>query len=413
MLQINNAKSAKKSARALEKFLAKAGFELAHGKALDALAVLAGFRDWNSLAHAASPEAVDAQLRDIELEHIAQNTGMDYGAECAMVTHTGFELRYSGEGELLDYVRVCDPLGREIAYWTCDEWADDPQLVMGAILGALMRGRPELRGAAQAGGARTAEAGTDSTAVQVCIQDVPLQYAANVRLDNEPYRVTYCDDALLVMLNQPAGDEDEEADCHHVVLHLVREEDGLVWEEDVTLHTLRQLTWDAKNEWFVSPGGDTYEFFIETKFKPSGVSRSVPSAMPQKEAAAKKQAPAKQKRTLFTAEVYADGEDSNDSAHLGTWLGVATNKADACRQALDTHWDARLDCASASPRVEVERADDADYGPFTVFIDGGVYTELPYSSEAVSTAEFMLAEIAEKEVSIQSGDGTVVLKLSK
>jgi hypothetical protein len=26
--------------------------------------------------------------------------------------------------------------GREVAYWSCDEWAEDPQLVMGAILGA-------------------------------------------------------------------------------------------------------------------------------------------------------------------------------------------------------------------------------------------------------------------------------------
>ncbi len=34
------------------------------------------------------------------------------------------------------YVRVCAPDGREISYWTYTEWAEDPQLVMGAILGA-------------------------------------------------------------------------------------------------------------------------------------------------------------------------------------------------------------------------------------------------------------------------------------
>lgn len=34
------------------------------------------------------------------------------------------------------YVRVCGPNGEEIAYWVHDEWAEDPQLVMGAILGA-------------------------------------------------------------------------------------------------------------------------------------------------------------------------------------------------------------------------------------------------------------------------------------
>jgi hypothetical protein len=34
------------------------------------------------------------------------------------------------------YVRVCDPHGNEIAYWDSAEWQEDPELVMGAILGA-------------------------------------------------------------------------------------------------------------------------------------------------------------------------------------------------------------------------------------------------------------------------------------
>jgi len=34
------------------------------------------------------------------------------------------------------YVRVCGPDGREAGYWTWTEWKEDPQLVMGAILGA-------------------------------------------------------------------------------------------------------------------------------------------------------------------------------------------------------------------------------------------------------------------------------------
>ena len=113
MLQINNAKTAKKSARALEKFLAKSGVDLGHGKALDAIAVLSGFKDWNSMARATNPEAMDAQLDDFELSHIEGNHDVDYGLEHATVTHTGFELRYSAEGDVVDYVRVCDPLGRD------------------------------------------------------------------------------------------------------------------------------------------------------------------------------------------------------------------------------------------------------------------------------------------------------------
>jgi hypothetical protein len=413
MLQINNAKTAKKSARSLEKFLAKAGIELSHGKALDALAVMAGFRDWNSLAHARSQEALDAQMQDMERGHIAANTGLDYGAECAMVTHTGFELRYSAEGDVPDYVRVCDPLGREIAYWTSDEWAEDPQLVMGAILGALMRGRPELRGSAEHLSAGAAEALESNTGSEVCIQDVPLQYAANVLLNGNPYRIEFRDDDMLAMLHQPAGDADEEDDCHHIALQLSRDEDGLVWEETVTLHALRQLGWDAEKECFVSPEGDTYEFFIESKFKPSGVSRREAVAAPSKVASAKNTAPAKPKRVLFTAEVYADGEDGDDLTHLGTWVGAATSKADARNQAIDAHWDARLDCAGASARAEVARADESDHGPFTVFIDRGFYAEVPYFGQAVETAEFMLDEVAEKEVSIQCANGAKVLRLTK
>jgi hypothetical protein len=34
------------------------------------------------------------------------------------------------------YVRVCRADGAEAGYWTCTEWQEDPQLAMGAILGA-------------------------------------------------------------------------------------------------------------------------------------------------------------------------------------------------------------------------------------------------------------------------------------
>lgn len=41
-----------------------------------------------------------------------------------------------GDGALVsgDYVRVCEPDGTEYMYWHYDEWAADPQLVMGAII---------------------------------------------------------------------------------------------------------------------------------------------------------------------------------------------------------------------------------------------------------------------------------------
>lgn len=34
------------------------------------------------------------------------------------------------------YIRIFNVLGEEIGYWISDEWAENPQLVMGAIMGA-------------------------------------------------------------------------------------------------------------------------------------------------------------------------------------------------------------------------------------------------------------------------------------
>lgn len=52
MLYVTSHEQAKKSARALERFARKEGFELSQGQALDAVSVLAGSEDWNALAAA-------------------------------------------------------------------------------------------------------------------------------------------------------------------------------------------------------------------------------------------------------------------------------------------------------------------------------------------------------------------------
>jgi hypothetical protein len=63
-----------------------------------------------------------------------------YGTECVIQLANGNTIRtdtYDDNPAGSSYVRVCAPDGREIAYWTYTEWAEDPQLVMGAILGAV------------------------------------------------------------------------------------------------------------------------------------------------------------------------------------------------------------------------------------------------------------------------------------
>lgn len=60
-------------------------------------------------------------------------------AECVIQLANGNTIRtdtYDGNPAGSSYVRVCGQDGREIAYWTYTEWEEDPQLVMGAFLGA-------------------------------------------------------------------------------------------------------------------------------------------------------------------------------------------------------------------------------------------------------------------------------------
>jgi len=137
-----DAKSAKKLARTLEKALAGRGIELERGQAMDIIAAMQGHSSWNSLAAALTPAAIDARLNDFEHTHLQDSNGLEYGEEVELRTHSGFALRYDAQSEFCDYVRTVDPLGREVAYWTGDEWREDPGLVMGAILGSLVRGKP-------------------------------------------------------------------------------------------------------------------------------------------------------------------------------------------------------------------------------------------------------------------------------
>lgn len=66
-----------------------------------------------------------------------------YGEEVVVRTDTGRELR-AGAGQPGDstvtgeYVRILDANGVEQGYWHYDEWVDDPQVVMGAIVGCLV-----------------------------------------------------------------------------------------------------------------------------------------------------------------------------------------------------------------------------------------------------------------------------------
>lgn len=59
----------------------------------------------------------------------------DDTGEIVVELKDGYTLRSSSETFLAGgYVRLCDPAGKELYYWSYDEWQNDPELVMGAII---------------------------------------------------------------------------------------------------------------------------------------------------------------------------------------------------------------------------------------------------------------------------------------
>jgi hypothetical protein len=99
----------------------------------------------------------DAEMRDlatalgwldVELQHATQNIGTVYENECALKLEGGRELRTPAYPERCSYIRITQQ-GFELAYWVSDEWRDDPEIVMGAIVGAMCGGQAEHAEAAR------------------------------------------------------------------------------------------------------------------------------------------------------------------------------------------------------------------------------------------------------------------------
>ena len=68
---------------------------------------------------------------------------LDYGQEVRVPTVKGQSLCFETHAENMDgcsYIRFIDEDGDELAYWICDEWAEEPQLVMGAIMACIQNG---------------------------------------------------------------------------------------------------------------------------------------------------------------------------------------------------------------------------------------------------------------------------------
>lgn len=143
-IQIHSPREAKAAARVLQRSHAEQGIEVSFGKALDMVARMAGVADWNALAARFDPDKLFASLHEDLREHMEESGAkagtLHYGNELALVAHNGFQLRYPAD-DFCQYVRVCDPLGREIQYFSSEEWYEDPECTMGSILGTWAQGK--------------------------------------------------------------------------------------------------------------------------------------------------------------------------------------------------------------------------------------------------------------------------------
>jgi hypothetical protein len=402
MLNINTPAQAKKSARALEKALERNGISLQHGKALDVLAALCGRQDWNALSQSLSPEGVNAMLSEHELQHAADAAGDAFGTEAMLVAHTGFQLRYSAETELCDYVRVCDPLGREIVYWTSSEWAEDPQLVMGAMLGALVRSQPleVLKGASATPAPATvaAKARRMPTIQDVCFTDVSA-----VCIDGgSGYRMNYVEDQVVGLLDEVGSEEFQEQKDENAIF-MERDDDGQIFEEELTLEQLASLKWDPKKKMFVAPDGTTYEFYfpvpmqnwfdmfsaqLPTSPEPEATVADVKAVQPDVS-----QAPSLR---LFTATF---GSDAAPVMQMRTRI-VGYTETDAKARLLDQYKALPATLAN----VSLQPSEDWEVKRYCVFVDGGYYNGVPTLAEALNLAE-VLEPSATDEVTIEDEDG--------
>lgn len=259
-MQFQSTPEVKRLARSLTRALSTKFPEFQLSDAQEALAAARGYSSWNALVVADTPQAVDRLLSAGERNHMhdaqsadltAEETGMQgYGNETVVRAHTGFQLRCPAYPEECSYLRVCDPLGREIAYWVFTEWQDAPQDVIGAVIGALVRGE-------------TFQETQPKRASAPRIQDVAFNLVSEVVYGDQCLSVAWREDSVLARLASPAGDEDSEED---VALTLHRNDEGLIFEEELTLSQLRALQWNDELRGFRAPDGTQFRPFYSLDF---------------------------------------------------------------------------------------------------------------------------------------------------
>lgn len=99
------------------------------------------------------------------------------------------------------------------------------------------------------------------------ITDVEFSAVTAVRLDGEFYDVHSLEEDVLKWLGDwrnPANPYLDDASV--TAIHLLREDDGLLFDEELSAEQLLNLAWDASKEAFVLDDGAEYAFYFRVKF---------------------------------------------------------------------------------------------------------------------------------------------------
>lgn len=252
-------------ARSLTKALRQKFPELKLADALEAVAASQGYADWNAFSKKETTASIDALLKPFELAHAHDAADADqraedsdcggYGAESILRGHNGFQLRTPAYPSECDYVRVCDPLGREIAYWSSAEWQQAPEEVMGAVMGALVRGqcwsdkkKPSKKAP------HIAQVNFDKVG-EIIFGDVC--YTLAWRIFTQENLSSHLSAAL---------DNLDETTLSAPALQLATTVDGFEEMRAVTVEELRELRWDLEQRCFVTPSGEAFKVFYALDF---------------------------------------------------------------------------------------------------------------------------------------------------
>jgi hypothetical protein len=392
MFAINDAAKAKKSARALEKFLKKQGIDLGHGQGLNAIAAMAGFEDWNGL---------QAQLKGPQTSEFVPNIwDVDFNKVTLVNVFGGsYALNDLDDFDRVEYwlpkwtntknpFRGKNPIALRLESQNEDSYASSTLRVEELLsfkwdvkeqcFISPQYGRMSLYALApyqftkpEEEDVRTSqEASTQQRTHGVpTILDVDFSRVTGLKRGGEGFWVDskYYPEALawLEDWDNPANENDPDVP----VLELTYIDDqGFAVHTQILANELLALKWSPSTGSFVSPTGVEYAFTADESIIPGTLPRGLPVVVKTEQNA--KETPPKR----FAVDVYSimsDEDVCSGREHVETWEGVAASNADAEAKALAEYWTDELEQSGAEPSCDVREIDDWKDGSFTLLVPEG------------------------------------------